>query len=217
MYGNEVKKDLLGNPIPDAVPFSMTPHDQNAATANGHGGNIAGVVAIANEMDEHTKAKKLAAEIDDSIRNIEGLSKGAADKLPRASGSMTAAQLEAVKAEVAKVENELAAKEAQKDAQKIIGGLFLAGGGGAALLAGAGKGSVLPDDLLPQGRGDRASPEKNEKFERLLAGLDNKMFADPRNMSGEDYGTLAPIKGIPNFVAIAKAMEKPTERQMALG
>ncbi len=224
MYGNEVKKDLLGNPIPDAVPFSMTPNDPNAATANGHGGNIGSVAAIADNIDKNKKPEteeQMLAEHAKIKAEVERHYPSAAKNIPNVDPTMGRAAIEAARDEAKKVQMEEEGKELQQKLAGVGGallGLSAVASGMALLEENSNQKSSNPNSRLASVVDDPRYAEMAKIFERNPDGISSAgkglLFgaSNPLTENRGELGTLALSAELPKLVAAAKT----TDRSMAL-
>ncbi len=208
-------------------PFVGLAHEQNSANGN----NFGVVSGVANPISHETKdishkdeseaekSNKIVKEVDEALRTIAAISPDAAKNLPRVSNSMTHAELKMIETEVAKVRDEVVAKDNMEKAQQMVGGLL--GVAGIAALGGevAKNPSVLSAAFVGDERIKDRELKQNPEFEKLLARMDNKDFSivsGGQNTSRENLSNLKVPMYLPDLVAQEQALNKNNNKTMAL-
>ena len=200
------EKDAFGNPI--QVPTNAQQHDLDALHIKSSGDN---------QKDKLT----LIEETNRMITRFEEIKGGLSPDNAKLVGNISPSDNPEKVAELVAKAKDLQNEEETRKIRKEMGALLFGGtalvAGGAALFAANDKNmlpaeqtiakydpSILPQDLL-----DKAVPNKNAQFEKLLAGFDMPKFADPQSVSRADFGSLVSAANLPKL-AVAEARALPS-------
>lgn len=197
-------------------------HDQNIAPANGHGGNIGSVAAIADNIDKNKKPEteeQMLAEHAKIKAEVERHYPSAAKNIPNVDPTMGRAAIEAARDEAKKVQMEEEGKELQQKLAGVGGALLgLSAVASGMEMLGEGRGSSNPNSRLASVVDDPRYAEMAKIFERNPDGISSAgkglLFgaSNPLTENRGELGTLALSAELPKLVAAAKT----TDRSMAL-
>lgn len=229
-HSNDSASSIYGNisaDTPASNIYGTTPAAHSSDVGVGIANSPMGAAATAINGNADTAPikseddKRHAANLIEAMeREIGQLSQKAAQNLPRVSTLMSANELEKVRADVAKIRDDLVAEKNAETAKEIVGSLV----GAAAVGAGATmamNNSATP--LAPFAMAESPSKDKsadkaanadlpiNKEFERLLAGLSRPVMAqgvsDAQHTEMASLGGLGFDKSLPDLKVAERAAE----------